>query len=129
MSGRFTENVMKVTLTQNKLRDKFRCGTQSFHFVAARKLKGNVMHLRNLRTTASIFLLLASWGAKTGLAQSTSGSIAGSVVDPNVAAVVGAKVTVTEQDRKFFFTALTNETGHFAFAQTPPGSYAIEVES
>src|SRR5882724_5103019 len=62
-------------------------------------------------------------------AQTTSGSITGVVVDAQRGVIPNAKVTATEQDRRFSFTANTNDSGTFVFAQVPPGTYAIEVQS
>ena len=57
------------------------------------------------------------------IAQTTSGSIAGSVVDATQSAVANAKVTATEQDKKTTFQTATDASGRFVFPQLAPGRY------
>lgn len=83
------------------------------------------MGLRNLITLA--FLLLVT--SLPSYAQTTSGSIAGSVQDPQGAAIVGATITATEQEKNVPFTAITDNEGRFTFAQMLPGRYTLTVES
>src|SRR5947209_4347243 len=64
-----------------------------------------------------------------GHAQTTSGSIAGTIVDAQHAALPKAVVTATEQEQKFTVSMPTDETGRFVFAQLPPGTYNILVEA
>ena len=61
------------------------------------------------------------------LAQTTSSSITGVVLDAQRAAIPNAKVTATEQERRFTLTITTNDAGQFVFAQIPPGTYTIDV--
>src|SRR5215472_14014038 len=61
--------------------------------------------------------------------QTTSGSIAGSVVDSTHAAVANVLVTATEQEQKFTKTVRTDDAGGFVFTQIPPGTYTISVEA
>jgi hypothetical protein len=77
----------------------------------------------------STFILFVAFSAIAGLAQTTSGSMAGSVVDPQQAAVVGATVTATEETKNFTITAATDSEGRFVFPQVPPGTYTITVEA
>jgi hypothetical protein len=51
------------------------------------------------------------------------------VVDPQHAAVAGAQVTAVVQEQRFNFTTKTDEAGRFVFAQVPPGTYTLTVES
>lgn len=74
-----------------------------------------------------LLLVVAMTGSMR--AQTTSGSIAGTVHDPQGAAVPNATVTVTEQDKKLSFTTATDSEGRFAFPQLQPGRYTIAVES
>src|SRR4051812_6721814 len=62
-------------------------------------------------------------------AQTTSGSIAGTIYDQQDAAVPNASVTVTEQDKKAVSTATTDSGGRFAFPQLQPGVYSVVVKS
>ena len=62
-------------------------------------------------------------------AQTTSGSIAGTVLDATQAAVANAKVTAIEQNKKTTFNASTDVEGRFVFPQMQPGTYDITVEA
>lgn len=62
-------------------------------------------------------------------AQTTSGSIAGSVVDPQEAAISGARVAAVNTDTAASTTTTTTNTGRFVFAQLVPGRYTITVEA
>jgi outer membrane receptor protein involved in Fe transport len=79
------------------------------------------------RTTIlpTVFLLFCGMG----YAQTTSGSIAGSVVDAQHAALPNAAVTAQEQQQKFTVKTTTNETGRFVLTQVPPGTYTLSIEA
>jgi hypothetical protein len=72
---------------------------------------------------------LAVLCSAAAFAQTTSGSIAGSAVDAQRAAVPNATVTATELEKRFTFTTKTDESGRFVFTQIPPGTYNIAVEA
>ena len=61
-------------------------------------------------------------------AQTTAGSITGSVVDPQQAGVPGAKVTIRNTATNAAYTADTDRSGRFAFPVLLPAVYALEVE-
>jgi hypothetical protein len=82
------------------------------------------MRLRMLFIT--LLLLALSTGAV--LAQTTSGSIAGNVADPNGAAVSGATVVLTDESRAFSQTATTDSEGRFVFPTLAPSTYKLSVE-
>lgn len=86
---------------------------------------------KNLANSLQAVLFLAAFilSSSTGYCQTTAGSLAGSIVDPQRAAISGAVVTATEQEQKFQLVAKTNDLGHFVFPQVPPGTYTILVES
>ncbi len=75
----------------------------------------------------AVLLGIAAGAALLG--QTTSGSIAGSVRDPQDAAVINAAVTITEQDKGVTFATVTGPEGRFVFPQLLPGRYAVTVES
>ena len=75
---------------------------------------------------ASFVLILA---ALTSSAQTSSGSIAGTVVDSQQAAVVNATVTLIDPDRKTSTVAKTDSEGRFVFPQVQPGKYTLTVEN
>ena len=77
---------------------------------------------------------LGLWAASlvlstAGFAQTTSGSIAGSIVDSQHAAIPAAAVTATEREQKFTLATKTDEAGRFVFTQIPPGTYTIDVSA
>ena len=63
------------------------------------------------------------------LGQTTSGSMAGSVLDKQGAAIANATVTIVEQSKDQKFTAQTDSQGRFVFALVPPGLYTLTVEN
>lgn len=77
----------------------------------------------------SLFILLFVLCTGAILAQTTSGSITGTVVDPQEAAVANATVKVTEEGKSFSLTATTDDEGRFVFPIVPPGTYTISVEA
>jgi outer membrane receptor protein involved in Fe transport len=80
-----------------------------------------------MRKTTFVVLLLLALGM-SGYAQTTSGSISGSIVDSQHASIANAVVTATEQEKKTIYNTKTDEAGRFVFAQVPPGGYTIAVQ-
>lgn len=76
-----------------------------------------------------LFILLLALCPGTGLAQTTSGSLTGNVVDSQLAAIANATVTVTEETRGFSLSATTDQEGRFVFPQVTPGVYTINIEA
>ena len=75
------------------------------------------------------FLIFALVVTSTAAAQTTSGSIAGSVVDQQQGAIVNATVKVADDSKGFSQTAATDKEGRFVFPQLPPGTYTLSVEA
>ena len=77
------------------------------------------------------FLALALCvGLSVAFAQEITGSIAGTVKDPNGAAVKGATVTITNSDKKDVVrTVVTNDEGEFSVPLLPVAYYDITVEA
>ncbi len=66
---------------------------------------------------------LAAWG------QLYTGSLAGLVLDPSNAPVMGAKITLTNSDRNTSTDVKTDSSGRYLFRSLSPGSYSINVEA
>jgi hypothetical protein len=71
--------------------------------------------------------LLLSLGATS--AQEFRASISGFVGDPTGAAVVGARVELTDLQRKTTSATTTNEVGRYSFEFLLPSTYALAVEA
>ncbi len=63
-----------------------------------------------------------------GWGQEVTASITGTVTDPRGAALPGATVMATSQERGQTYTALTNDSGLYRIAQLPVGTYTVKVE-
>jgi hypothetical protein len=90
----------------------------------------NVLRDRVRRLTYGIFTLAAALlifeSISVGQGGST-GSIAGTVTDPNRAVVAGATVVVTNNATKEEFTVVTNEDGYFRIPALNAGVYTATV--
>jgi hypothetical protein len=73
-------------------------------------------------------LALVLMAATTGLGQSTSGSITGTVKDGAGAPVPDAAVLVTNPATNLTRKVMTNSAGVFTATQLPPGNYTVAVE-
>jgi len=80
--------------------------------------------MRSLKFGAIFMMLLA---VRVG-AQSTSGSVFGSVIDPDGNVVPGATVTLTNEKSGEIRTTVTTETGTYVFASLTPGTYSVQVQ-
>jgi hypothetical protein len=80
---------------------------------------------------ASLFLLISVLvlAAFTVAAQETTGSLRGTVVDPNGAVVAGGNVTLTNIATGSSQTKQTSGDGNFEFAKLAPGEYTVTVEA
>lgn len=72
-------------------------------------------------------LVLALCG--TAAAQQVFGSIFGTVTDSSGAAVVGAKVSVTDVNKGTKFEVTTDASGNYNKGQLVPGQYTVVIES
>ncbi len=67
----------------------------------------------------------------SGLAYSQelpTGSLVGSITDPQGAVVLGAKITVSDMTGGVKATAQSGEGGHFTLANLAPGNYKVSIE-
>ena len=77
---------------------------------------------------ASLFLLLAvALSCTQGVAQTTQGSVIGTVKDARGAVVPGAAVTLTNTEVGELRTATTNSVGDYRFLDSKAGHYMIEI--
>ncbi len=67
--------------------------------------------------------------AVSGLAQSTTGRILGTLTDQSGAAVAGATVAITDVQRGTSRTLTTDESGAYAAPDLQPGTYKIHAEA
>jgi hypothetical protein len=75
-----------------------------------------------------VLCLLCTMSASTARGQAVYGSIIGTVTDPQGAAVVGAKVTVTSVTKDTTTETTTNESGNYTVTHLIPDTYRIRVE-
>src|SRR5258708_5071195 len=73
----------------------------------------------------SVCLLFTS----SAMAQSSSGTITGRVLDSSGQSVPAATVTLTKQDTREVRTLSTPESGDFVFTALQPGPYSLQVEA
>ena len=86
-----------------------------------------------MRSLSALFRSLLLFAAVVGIChsgwgQEVTASITGTVTDPGGAALPGAKVTATSQERGQIYAALTNDSGLYRIAQLPVGTYTVKVE-
>src|SRR5437867_6680538 len=60
--------------------------------------------------------------------QSVTGTISGTVIDPNGAVVAGANVSLLNKQTNDRRDQATNESGRFTFASVQPGVYDLKIE-
>src|SRR3984885_2818111 len=87
--------------------------------------------MRQPSTALCFFLLVlvAVTGAfQCAWSQEVTASITGTVTDPSGAAVTGAAVTATSQERGQSYTVVSNDSGLYRIAQLPVGTYSLKVE-
>ncbi len=100
-----------------------RSGDPSFGDFVGGKMKKSVV-------CAALFVLGFLCGlASQANAQAVFGSILGTVTDPQGAAVVGAKVTVTDVNKGTAQETTTNESGNYTVSHLIPDSYSVKVDA
>jgi hypothetical protein len=62
------------------------------------------------------------------MAQAYFGTVSGEITDSSGALIQGARVTLTDQEKGFTYTATTDASGHYLLATIPPGSYTVTTE-
>src|SRR5216683_5946683 len=82
-----------------------------------------------LMTRIAAIVALAVLATSSVRAQSTAGRIIGSVHDQQDAAVVGAKITVTDTLRNTSRTALSDDSADYVVADLQPSTYKVVIEA
>src|SRR2546421_4823181 len=67
--------------------------------------------------------------AASALAQVTTGSISGHVLDPRQKPMAGAEITATGSDRGLLRPFLPDDTGFYFLADPPPAFYTISAKA
>jgi hypothetical protein len=79
-------------------------------------------------TLAAALVLVVLFMLGSAGAQSTVGTIVGTVTDQSGAVLVGVKVTVTNTDTGIARTVNTDETGNYQVPRLLPGRYSVTAE-
>jgi hypothetical protein len=61
-------------------------------------------------------------------AQGYFGTVAGLVTDPTGAALPGAMLTLTDQNKGYTFNSTSDEAGRYLYRSIPPGVYSVTAE-
>jgi hypothetical protein len=80
--------------------------------------------MKPLRWVPGILVLVAIPAS----AQKITAAIRGTVIDPSGAVVVGAKVTIVNEDTGLTRKQSTNAVGMYVFAELPVGNYRVTIE-
>ncbi|MFL6335597.1 MAG: carboxypeptidase regulatory-like domain-containing protein [Pyrinomonadaceae bacterium] len=83
---------------------------------------------KSLSAALISFLFLLSVSL-TASGQSTTGSISGVINDPSGATVVGANVSIRNNETGITRDTTSNEAGEYSFPQLEPGKYTLTIEA
>jgi len=86
------------------------------------------MKLAVLRGVVLVVLAALFGFTMPAWSQEVTASITGTVTDPSGAAVAGATITATSQERGLSYTAVTNDSGLYRIGQLPVGTYSLKIE-
>src|SRR5579872_244430 len=82
--------------------------------------------MRKLHASAFILLLLSSFSLN---AQTTTGSIVGTVTDPSGAVIGGAAITITNIGTNISVKTTSDSAGNFVVTPLEVGHYSVAVEA
>jgi hypothetical protein len=85
--------------------------------------------LRNLAVVSGVLVLMLILSAAAVAQGISTGSISGTVYDPQKAVVPGAKVTAIQSETGTSFATKTTGEGYFLIANLPIGTYTLTVEA
>lgn len=80
-----------------------------------------------LRRLSSLACLICGFAA-ISTAQTTNGTITGTVTDPSGAAISGVQIQITNQETGEQRSATTLDTGTYTVPQLPPGTYNVSIQ-
>ena len=86
------------------------------------------MTLRILVRIALVAAMAHAALSGTSVAQAVRGTLLGNVVDTQGAAIPGVTVTATETQTNVSRSVVTNQSGHYVFANMKDGLYRVETE-
>src|SRR5438270_12727669 len=85
--------------------------------------------LRYLAVLAGVLGLMLIFSVAASSQGITTGSISGTVYDPQKAVVPGAKVTAVQAETGSNFTTKSTGEGYFLIANLPIGTYTLTIEA
>src|SRR5688572_5090951 len=74
-------------------------------------------------------LFVVALGSSSASAQTGSGSIRGTVKDPQGNTVAGAKITLRNDEKNFSRDQVTDNDGNYTFTSVPPDTYVLDAEA
>jgi len=100
--------------------------TGNHHANNSSKSEGNAM-LKRIGKASLTILALALALSRASQAQSTTGTVTGTVTDPGNAVVVGAQITLTNNQTGLVKNNVTNRAGQYVLDFVPVGRYSLRV--
>ena len=91
-------------------------------------VRGSLSSVGSIWTVLLLCLLAMFCLGTPVVGQTVTGTISGTVVDPNGAVVAGANITLLNEQTKDKRDQVTNESGRFTFASSQPGIYSVKIE-
>src|ERR1700749_4297070 len=101
----------------------FFCSSKRSNPFSGTRGKGMRRRFSSILVCLGVLLLLAV----SGVAQETTGGLAGTVKDPSGAVVPGATVAVKASSLVGEKSLTTDNSGYYRFSNLPPGNYTITV--
>lgn len=91
-------------------------------------LSGEMSNITHHWSRLMFGLLVAMLLSTPAFAQSITGTVSGIVTDTNGAAIPGATVSMTGEQKADSRSTTTTDTGRFNFAAVQPGNYSLRIE-
>jgi len=85
--------------------------------------------MKGIPVLFSSFLFLLAMAAVPVLAQTTTGRIVGTILDPSGAAIGGATINVTDVQRAITRTATSDPSGNYVVSSLSPSTYSVRVQA